>query len=82
MRFTSCLMIAALLTGTAAVATENQPTTNRLQQRTPDNPTTNTLIKPQNQQTTTGLAAHSRKQPTSNNLQTPPQDRSSNSSRR
>ena len=82
MRFTSCLMIAALLSGTAAVAAENQTTTNRLQQRVPDSPTTNSLNKPQGQQTTTGLAAHSRKQPTTNNLQTPPQGNPSNSSRR
>jgi len=81
MRFTSCLMIAALLTGSAAAATENEPTTNRLQQRAPDSPTTNSLNKPQGQQTTTGLAAHSRKQPTTNNLQAPPQGDRSNASR-
>ena len=71
MRVRCPLIFAALLVGTAAFATENQSTTNRLQQPTPDTPTTNALNKPPGQQTTTGLAVHSRKQPTTNNLQTP-----------
>jgi hypothetical protein len=74
MRVRGSLIVAALLTGTAAFAAENQATTNRLQQPTPDAPTTNALNKPPGQQTTTGLADHSRKQPTTNNLQAPPQD--------
>jgi len=73
MRYLGYLMITGLFVGTSAIATENQPTTNRLQQQAPDATTTNSLNKPGGQQTTTGLAAHSRKQPTLNNLQAPPQ---------
>jgi len=69
------ILIALSLTAafSAAQASENQPTTNRLQQPSPDS-TTTTGLNTQNQQpTTTGLSAHSQRHPTSNNLQRPPQ---------
>jgi len=69
------ILIALSLTAafSAAQASENQPTTNRLQQPRPDS-TTTTGLNTQNQQpTTTGLATHSQRRPTSNNLQSPPQ---------
>ena len=81
MRLISSLVLAVCLTTAIARAAENQPTTNRLQQPTPEAVTTNALNKPQGQQTTTGLGAHSRKQPTANNLQTPSQPPDSRSSR-
>ena len=82
MNFVGSLAVACVLAITTAHAAENQPTTNRLQQQTPDAPTTNSLNKPEGEQTTTGLAASSRKQPTTNNLQAPPQPAPSGSSRR
>ncbi len=72
---TGKFLIAAILltTAFAAQASENQPTTNRLQQPAPDTATTTGLATQTRQRTTTGLSAHSQRQPTLNNLQSPPQ---------
>ena len=69
----SLLAALCLIAAFSARASENQSTSNRLQQPTPD-ATTTTGLNTQNQQpTTTDLSAHSQRHPTSNNLQNPPQ---------
>ena len=67
-------LIGAILLATAcaAQASENQPTTNRLQQPNVEATTTTGLGTQNKQPTTTGLSAHSHRQPTLNNLQSPP----------
>jgi len=69
----SAIAAVLLLAAFSAQASENQPTTNRLQQPNPDTATTTGLNVQRRQPTTTGLATHSQRRPTSNNLQSPPQ---------
>jgi hypothetical protein len=67
------LVALCLMTAFSAHASENRPTTNRLQQPKPDTTTTTGLNTQTSQPTTTGLSAHSQRRPTQNNLQSPPQ---------
>lgn len=69
----SAIAAILLLAAFSAQASDNQPTTNRLQQPKPDAATTTGLNVQSQQPTTTGLSTHSQRRPTSNNLQSPPQ---------